>query len=254
MRITRRSTSRLIIASATGFWLAYFTPSSLFAAPDYGCADIRKAALKIRVHANNIANRITTRTPEGGAFKRVELNCESLTCALVPKSDFKQVYEPGHPDANTEGYVKYPVVDVGAEYAAVNTAATQLRILASKGVCGTKINSLDHASWIEYGRDTGLRSDIFNLSGDGRLVSWSRTDLEGQATNFNFNPDGSTPLITWNESPKPANKTIPASSQASYQASNQASGTSSSAATASSTTTAPATVPGIAPSPTPSVY
>ncbi|MBC8316409.1 MAG: flagellar basal body rod protein FlgC [Desulfobulbaceae bacterium] len=88
---------------------------------------------RLNVAAMNIANVDTTRTIEGGPYKAksvvfsaqpVESFQESLDAASarlrkvevveVVEDDkpFKEVYDPSHPDANEEGIVQYPNVDI----------------------------------------------------------------------------------------------------------------------------------------------
>ena len=74
--------------------------------------------------ANNLANVETTRTNDGGPYRRqVPVFREILDQFTgTPKgvevigiirdnSPFRMVYDPGHPDANPEGYVLYPNVN-----------------------------------------------------------------------------------------------------------------------------------------------
>lgn len=77
--------------------------------------------------AGNIANVNTTRTPEGGPFRRqlaVFMESTDSTGALGgvkverqidDDSSLRKVFEPQHPDADAEGYVSYPNVNVVAE-------------------------------------------------------------------------------------------------------------------------------------------
>jgi flagellar basal-body rod protein FlgC len=90
--------------------------------------------------SSNIANVNTTRTPEGGRYRRKDVVFESMPDArnfgeLVtspPSSDLQRVqvsdvvvdrkapllkYEPDHPDANEEGYVAYPNINLMEEMA-----------------------------------------------------------------------------------------------------------------------------------------
>ena len=92
------------------------------------------------VIATNMANAETTRTEAGGPYHRREVVFEShgsstFRLALSISSQFKgpppgsvqisQVvddpspatmrYQPGHPDANKDGYVAYPAVNPAAE-------------------------------------------------------------------------------------------------------------------------------------------
>lgn len=83
--------------------------------------------------ASNIANSTTTRTEDGGPYKRKiaifkenldneinRLSNQSETVSKGVKVDaiiedqtpFKLVYDPNHPDANEEGYVEMPNVNI----------------------------------------------------------------------------------------------------------------------------------------------
>ena len=89
--------------------------------------------------SSNIANINTTQSPEGGPYRRKDVVFESMPDAksfgdivsqTSPKSDFQRVqvtdiisdrkaplmkYEPDHPDANPEGYVAYPNINLMEE-------------------------------------------------------------------------------------------------------------------------------------------
>lgn len=90
--------------------------------------------------SSNIANVNTTKTPEGGPYRRKDVVFESMPDArnfgeLVtssPSADLQRVqvsdvvvdrkapllkYEPDHPDANDEGYVAYPNINLMEEMA-----------------------------------------------------------------------------------------------------------------------------------------
>jgi len=78
---------------------------------------------RIDAIAQNIANAETTRTPDGGPYKRqvVALSPAPLGDGVRVagiRQDAREgalVYDPGHPDADPSGYVRYPNVDVPAE-------------------------------------------------------------------------------------------------------------------------------------------
>lgn len=85
---------------------------------------------RMNVIANNIANAETTRTPEGGAFRRhlAVFRGNQLTATnnvdnvgvrvkgvIADKTPLRMVYDPGHPDANKDGYVAYPNIDLSIE-------------------------------------------------------------------------------------------------------------------------------------------
>jgi flagellar basal-body rod protein FlgC len=97
--------------------------------------------LRMDVISNNLANANTTRTPGGGPYRRQEVvlmpGSTSFGSALASASEdgstpsdltgvqvagivpdetpFKQVYEPGNPDANKQGYVSMPNIDTVTE-------------------------------------------------------------------------------------------------------------------------------------------
>lgn len=89
--------------------------------------------------AENLANVNTTRTEEGGPYMRkVPVFEERLEQAMgeenrsagviireIAEDDTppRMEYEPGHPDANEEGYVAYPNVSVVREMADMMTAS-----------------------------------------------------------------------------------------------------------------------------------
>lgn len=120
---------------------------SFFTTFDISASGLTAERFRMDVIANNIANAETTRTEEGGPYKR-----QSPVFAPIParfeiplrKSDFtsrevgggvrvlglkddklppKMVYDPSHPDANKEGYVAYPNVDVVREMVDMITAS-----------------------------------------------------------------------------------------------------------------------------------
>ena len=72
--------------------------------------------------SKNIANAETTRTPDGGAYRRQiavserdPMTGEMTTRIVEDASPGRMQYDPGHPDANADGYVEYPNVDINIE-------------------------------------------------------------------------------------------------------------------------------------------
>lgn len=97
------------------------------------------AAQKKRMEAisSNIANIQTTQTPEGGPYRRKEVVLEAKPFSAhlddaARKVNVKSIqerndepifkYDPGHPDANNEGYVAYPNINLSEEMADMMTA------------------------------------------------------------------------------------------------------------------------------------
>lgn len=91
---------------------------------------IRAQRFRMNVIANNIANAQTTRTAEGGPFRRqlTIFRGEQIGPTLKPekfgvrvkevvsdRSPFREVYDPSHPDANEDGIVLYPNVNLAVE-------------------------------------------------------------------------------------------------------------------------------------------
>ncbi len=76
----------------------------------------------LEVIARNIANAQTTRTPEGGPYRREVAIADgaggdgaTVAGTVADPTPGRMVYDPGHPDANPEGFVEYPNVDVNEE-------------------------------------------------------------------------------------------------------------------------------------------
>ena len=90
--------------------------------------------LRMDIVSSNIANMKTTRTKEGGAYRRkvpvFEENYDKKLGMLgvkavsieKDKAPLRKLYEPNHPDADKQGYVEYPNVDILVEKADLMTA------------------------------------------------------------------------------------------------------------------------------------
>ena len=86
--------------------------------------------VRMQTVAANLANARTTRTEAGGPYRRrmpvfearpqdpfsdqLGAALERVEVVEIAESDdpFVQVFDPGHPDANADGYVEYPNVNV----------------------------------------------------------------------------------------------------------------------------------------------
>ncbi|MCK4389070.1 MAG: flagellar basal body rod protein FlgC [Desulfobacterales bacterium] len=94
--------------------------------------------IRMNIISTNLANVYTTRSPTGGPYRKkivvmesvpievfesiLRSQSESLREVRVGKivedtTPFRQVYNPGHPDADKTGYVSMPNVDVITEMA-----------------------------------------------------------------------------------------------------------------------------------------
>lgn len=109
----------------------------MFGAIDSAASGLTAERLRMDVISNNIANVNTTRTAEGGPYRRQLVVFEpqsaggsfaealssqmgggsGVRVAGITKdqSPLHMVYEPGHPDANANGYVTMPNVNVVTE-------------------------------------------------------------------------------------------------------------------------------------------
>ena len=100
---------------------------------------LRAERLRLDVIASNLANASTTRTPQGGPYVRRNVVFEAQpmesefgdTLAALGEEGARAgvavvdvvddptpprlVFDPGHPDANKEGYVAYPNVNPVSE-------------------------------------------------------------------------------------------------------------------------------------------
>lgn len=119
--------------------------SGFFDALDVSASALSAERLRMNVTSSNLANAQTTRTPEGGPYRR-----KDPVFASEPRRDFasilqdhletplhdvkvadvvsdpnppRMVYAPDHPDANPEGYVAYPNVNTMEEMVNLITAS-----------------------------------------------------------------------------------------------------------------------------------
>lgn len=117
----------------------------LFDSLDISASGLTAQRLRMDVISNNIANATTTRTPEGGPYRRERVifqerrNMFSFKDILTRSIDvgkgvrvvavekdpapFKLVYDPTHPDADQNGYVRMPNVNIVTEMVDMISAA-----------------------------------------------------------------------------------------------------------------------------------
>ena len=112
---------------------------SMFNAMEISSSGLSAQRTRMKVISSNIANINTTRTPSGGPYRRrdvifgalpAEKNFqEELLSQTVDKGTRhvkvlgvvedsrapKLKYDPNHPDANEEGYVSLPNIDIAEE-------------------------------------------------------------------------------------------------------------------------------------------
>jgi flagellar basal-body rod protein FlgC len=105
---------------------------SLFSALSIGASGMSAERTRAEILVENLANAETTRTPEGGPYRRKDVVFESaavdspfasvfdseIRAGGVAVSDVvtdtgepERRYMPGHPDADASGYVAFPRVN-----------------------------------------------------------------------------------------------------------------------------------------------
>lgn len=105
---------------------------------DIGASGLKAERTHLNVVSMNLANAKTTRTVGGGPYRRKEVifketEIESPFLKVMKSAldddikgvrvdsiqndrrGLRRVYEPGHPDADKEGYVSYPDINVVEE-------------------------------------------------------------------------------------------------------------------------------------------
>jgi flagellar basal-body rod protein FlgC len=107
---------------------------SLFSSLSVSASGMAAQRARAELLVENMANAETTRTPDGGPYRRKDLILESqqvsspfssvlqnemdgttmgvmVSDVLVDQSDPEKRYMPGHPDADKDGYVSFPKIN-----------------------------------------------------------------------------------------------------------------------------------------------
>src|SRR3954467_10770911 len=106
---------------------------SLFSVLSIGASGMSAQRTRAELLVENLANAETTRTPDGGPYRRKDAVFESsdvqspfssvfetqlhtmggvaVSEVVVDPRDPEQRYLPGHPDADPEGYVAFPRIN-----------------------------------------------------------------------------------------------------------------------------------------------
>ncbi|MFZ5966598.1 MAG: flagellar basal body rod protein FlgC [Bacillota bacterium] len=113
---------------------------NMFKSIDISASGLTAERLRMDIISKNIANANTTKTSSGTpyrrqvpVFKQISSNMTfqqhlenakngidigngvEVVAIKEDKSPFKKIYEPGHPDADKDGYVQMPNVDIVSE-------------------------------------------------------------------------------------------------------------------------------------------
>ena len=99
--------------------------------------------LRMEVIANNVANALSTRTPAGGPYRRQDVLFETIMRDQITggtaagstaggvrvvgvrdgPSELPRIHDPGHPDADSDGFVTMPNVSLPIEMVNLMTAS-----------------------------------------------------------------------------------------------------------------------------------
>lgn len=97
---------------------------------EIAAAGMSAQRLRLEIIAANLANARTTRTAEGGPYRRKfpvfravnleagarsfagELRSVAVDDIRADDSELQRLYQPGHPDADEYGYVSYPNINI----------------------------------------------------------------------------------------------------------------------------------------------
>jgi flagellar basal-body rod protein FlgC len=113
----------------------------VFSALEISASGLSAERVRMNTVASNLANARTTRTEQGGPYRRLDPVFQAIPmepgsvateggASLVRVARIVEdqrpgtmVYEPGHPDANPAGYVEYPNVNAVEEMVNMITAS-----------------------------------------------------------------------------------------------------------------------------------
>jgi flagellar basal-body rod protein FlgC len=114
----------------------------VFTAMEVAASGLTAERGRMNVIAGNLANARTTKTADGTPYKRLDpvfvakpvakdtadpvmraVRSVELTEVRQDDAPGQLVYDPGHPDANAQGYVEYPNVNVVTEMVNMMTAS-----------------------------------------------------------------------------------------------------------------------------------
>lgn len=101
-------------------------------AGEIAVSGMRAESTRMRAIANNIANVNTTRTAAGTPYRRMDVvstaaagiaGIKTVQVAPDMTTNFTKVYQPGHPDADSDGFVSMPNVQLPTEMMNLVTAS-----------------------------------------------------------------------------------------------------------------------------------
>ncbi len=115
----------------------------VFSAMEVAASGLSAQRIRMNTIAGNLANARTTQTAEGGPYRRIDPLFEAVgldrsrgafaqsrgvskvqvTRLVADERPGQMMFEPGHPDANADGYVEYPNVNAVEEMVNMITAS-----------------------------------------------------------------------------------------------------------------------------------
>ena len=133
---------------------------SVFNSMNINASGLTLERMKLDTISSNIANVNTTRTEEGGPYKRKEVTFEEMvkenqsmgvkvTGIKEDQNNLQRVYNPDSPDADAEGYVTMPNVNLLDEM--VNLIQAQRTYEANATALKASKNILNKALEISKG-------------------------------------------------------------------------------------------------------
>jgi len=121
--------------------------NTLFGAMDISAAGMSAQRSRLDIVAENIANAESTRTEKGGPYRRRQVVFQTIAAkknfshvfqssfqgdepkgvrvasVIEDKRPFREIYNPGHPDADARGMVKMPNVNTVEEMVDMQSAS-----------------------------------------------------------------------------------------------------------------------------------
>lgn len=143
---------------------------SIFNSINISASGLTAERFRMDIISKNIANANTTRTVDGTPYRRqvvvfktednntpfsehlrrakgreIDLRGVEITSIQDDPSPFKEIYDPGHPDANEDGYVLMPNVDTILEMANLISAsrAYDANVTAINGTKAMALKALE---------------------------------------------------------------------------------------------------------------
>jgi flagellar basal-body rod protein FlgC len=100
---------------------------------DITTSALHAQSMRMNVYSNNLANASTAKTDTGGPYRRKEVILSSVTDALNGvkidrvaedfTTEFQRIHNPGHPQADADGYVLMPNVSIPIEMMNLTSAS-----------------------------------------------------------------------------------------------------------------------------------